>query len=53
MTLSASSGTKTIPHYISGQPTLGRSSRLGDVYDPATGKVAGQVPLASRAAGRA
>ena len=49
MTLSASSETKTIPHYISGKPTLGSSSRLGDVYNPATGKVAGQVPLASRA----
>jgi malonate-semialdehyde dehydrogenase (acetylating) / methylmalonate-semialdehyde dehydrogenase len=49
MTLSASSETKTIPHYIGGTPTLGSSSRRGDVYNPATGQVAGQVPLASRA----
>src|ERR1700758_2805938 len=49
MTLSASSETKTIPHYIGGKPTLGSSSRLGDVYNPATGKVAAKVPLASRA----
>src|SRR5271168_4569110 len=49
MTLSASSETKTVPHVIGGKPTLGSSSRLGNIYNPATGKVAAQVPLASRA----
>ena len=49
MTLSASSEIRSIPHYIGGAPSMGGGARLGDVYNPATGKVTGRVPLASRA----
>jgi malonate-semialdehyde dehydrogenase (acetylating) / methylmalonate-semialdehyde dehydrogenase len=49
MTVSASSEIKTVPHFVGGTPSLGASARRGDIYNPATGKVAAQVPLASRA----
>lgn len=34
-------------HYIDGKPVAGKSGRMGDVFNPATGDVTGQVPLAS------
>jgi malonate-semialdehyde dehydrogenase (acetylating)/methylmalonate-semialdehyde dehydrogenase len=49
MTMPAANESKAIPHVIGGKHTLGTSSRLGDVYNPATGKVVSHVPLASRA----
>src|SRR5688572_26339446 len=39
--------TTSIPHWIDGQPLHDESARAGDVYDPATGDVAGQVGFAS------
>ncbi|MAP12633.1 MAG: methylmalonate-semialdehyde dehydrogenase (CoA acylating), partial [Gammaproteobacteria bacterium] len=39
----------TIPHFIDGQRTDGTSNRFGDVFNPATGEVASQVPLATAA----
>jgi len=38
-----------IPHYVGGRLTGSDSSRLGPVYNPATGEVASQVALASAA----
>ena len=38
---------RRIQHFIDGQHTAGISGRVGDVYDPATGKVQAQVDLAS------
>ncbi len=43
-----------IPHYIDGQRVPSSGGRLGDVFNPATGRVSGQVPFADAAeAGRA
>ncbi len=39
----------TVGHIINGKPVPGTSGRHGSVYDPATGKVTGQVALASQA----
>ncbi len=39
----------TISHWIDGAPVARKSERLGDVFDPATGKVARKVALASPA----
>ncbi|WP_288481043.1 CoA-acylating methylmalonate-semialdehyde dehydrogenase [uncultured Deinococcus sp.] len=36
-------------HWLNGQPTPGRSGRSAPVYNPATGQVQAQVPLASAA----
>jgi malonate-semialdehyde dehydrogenase (acetylating) / methylmalonate-semialdehyde dehydrogenase len=36
-----------IDHWVDGKSFVGSSSRRSDVYDPATGKVTGQVALAS------
>ena len=36
-----------IPHFIGGKRVPGRSGRSAPVYNPATGEVTGQVPLAS------
>ncbi len=33
-------------HYIGGQAVTGRSERHGAVYNPATGEISAQVPLA-------
>ncbi len=41
--------TETLHHYIDGQRVAGESGRFGDVYNPATGEVAKQVPFASTA----
>ncbi|MFI9098924.1 CoA-acylating methylmalonate-semialdehyde dehydrogenase [Streptomyces fildesensis] len=39
--------TKNITHWIAGQAWTGTAERRGDVYDPATGAVTGQVDFAS------
>ncbi len=39
--------SKTLHHYLNGLATAGTSGRFGDVYNPATGEVEAQVPLAS------
>ncbi|UWE11903.1 CoA-acylating methylmalonate-semialdehyde dehydrogenase [Actinacidiphila bryophytorum] len=36
-----------ITHWIAGRPWAGTAERRGDVYDPATGQVGGQVDLAA------
>jgi malonate-semialdehyde dehydrogenase (acetylating)/methylmalonate-semialdehyde dehydrogenase len=41
--------SKHISHWIGGKPYHGESGRYGDVYDPATGQVTGQVDFASAA----
>lgn len=38
---------QTLSHYINGQTVEGKSGRFADVYHPATGEVAAQVPLAT------
>jgi len=40
---------KHITHWIGGKPWDGEAERHGDVYDPATGQVTGQVDFASPA----
>ncbi|MEM1138694.1 MAG: CoA-acylating methylmalonate-semialdehyde dehydrogenase [Pseudomonadota bacterium] len=39
----------TLSHFIGGEPWAGTSGRFGDVFNPATGEVQAQVPLASAA----
>jgi malonate-semialdehyde dehydrogenase (acetylating)/methylmalonate-semialdehyde dehydrogenase len=39
----------TIAHFIDGRRTTGRAARLGEVFDPNTGRVQAEVPLASAA----
>jgi malonate-semialdehyde dehydrogenase (acetylating)/methylmalonate-semialdehyde dehydrogenase len=41
--------SKRISHWIGGKPWDGEAGRHGDVYDPATGRVTGQVDFASPA----
>ncbi|MFP6729343.1 MAG: CoA-acylating methylmalonate-semialdehyde dehydrogenase [Alphaproteobacteria bacterium] len=41
--------TETLHHFINGERVAGESGRFGDVFNPATGEVAAQVPLASAA----
>ena len=36
-----------LTHFIAGKKFEGASGRFGDVYDPATGQVQKQVPLAT------
>jgi malonate-semialdehyde dehydrogenase (acetylating)/methylmalonate-semialdehyde dehydrogenase len=38
--------TRTLTHFIAGRHVDGKSGRFGDVYNPATGEVSAQVPLA-------
>lgn len=38
-----------LSHFIHGHQVAGSSGRFGDVFDPATGSVQAQVPLASKA----
>jgi len=38
---------KTINHWIDGSPTSGASTRVGPVFNPATGSQTAEVPLAS------
>lgn len=40
--------TKTLSHFINGNKTKGTSGSYTDVYNPSTGEVIAQVPLASR-----
>jgi len=40
--------TKTLSHFINGNKTKGTSGSYSDVYNPSTGEVIAQVPLASR-----
>ncbi|HLF43952.1 MAG TPA: aldehyde dehydrogenase family protein, partial [Acidimicrobiia bacterium] len=40
---------KTISHWIDGSPTAGASTRVGPIYNPATGSQTAEVPLASTA----
>jgi len=44
-----SAAPERLSHWIAGRPEPGESQRLGDVYDPATGRCIRQVPLASAA----
>lgn len=46
-------GPAMIPHWINGQRVLVAAGRHGQVFDPATGAVTGQVPLASAAEAQA
>lgn len=41
--------TTQIPHFIDGQRTAGQSTRTAEVFDPSTGAVQAQVPMAGRA----
>ena len=38
--------TTTLHHYVNGKKVTGESGRMGDVYNPATGEVTKQVPMA-------
>jgi malonate-semialdehyde dehydrogenase (acetylating) / methylmalonate-semialdehyde dehydrogenase len=40
---------KALHHYVNGKRVNGTSGRFGDVFNPATGEKASQVPLASKA----
>ena len=40
---------QTLTHYINGQRVPGTSGRMAEVFNPATGEVQAQVPLASKA----
>ncbi len=40
---------QTLKHYVNGKAVEGSSGNFGDVYDPSTGEVVSQVPLASAA----
>ena len=40
---------KHVTHWIGGKPTGGEAGRHGDIYDPATGQVSGQVDFAGPA----
>jgi malonate-semialdehyde dehydrogenase (acetylating)/methylmalonate-semialdehyde dehydrogenase len=41
-------GERTISHWIDGKPWAGVAERSGEVFDPATGRVAARVDFASR-----
>ena len=45
----AGSMTKQIVHWVDGKPFTGTGDRHGEVFDPATGQVTGQVAFASAA----
>ncbi|GAA1881687.1 CoA-acylating methylmalonate-semialdehyde dehydrogenase [Actinomadura bangladeshensis] len=40
--------TKRVTHWIGGKPFAGESARRGDLYEPASGRVAGTVDFAGR-----
>ncbi|WP_017627091.1 CoA-acylating methylmalonate-semialdehyde dehydrogenase [Nocardiopsis chromatogenes] len=40
--------SKHVTHWIGGRPAAGEARRRGDIYNPATGKVAGTVDFAGR-----
>lgn len=39
--------TNIIPHLINGQMVIGQSGRMGEIYNPATGDLVGQVAMAN------
>lgn len=39
--------TQSLHHYIGGQKKEAQNSRFGDIYDPGTGEISAQAPLAS------
>jgi malonate-semialdehyde dehydrogenase (acetylating) / methylmalonate-semialdehyde dehydrogenase len=39
--------TRKLTHFIAGRHVEGKSGRFGDIFNPATGEVSAQVPLAS------
>src|SRR5438045_1425115 len=41
--------SKHVTHFVDGKPWDGVAARRGDIYDPATGQVAGHVDFASTA----
>ena len=41
--------SKILHHYVNGQKVEGSSGRFGNIFNPATGEVSAQVPLASSA----
>ena len=41
--------TNIVSHFINGAPVDGTSGRLGDVHNPATGRIGAKVPLATAA----
>jgi len=43
------SSSHTLTHFIDGKHVAGESNRFGDVFNPATGEIASQVPFASTA----
>jgi len=45
----ASSALRQVPHWINGKAVPGTSGRSSNVFNPATGKIQAQVPLASKA----
>ena len=47
--LAPADGSANIHHFIGGQLKAGTSNRLGDVYNPATGKMSGRVVFGARA----
>jgi malonate-semialdehyde dehydrogenase (acetylating)/methylmalonate-semialdehyde dehydrogenase len=49
MSMESEGKDMVIGHLIAGKAVAGASGRLGDVFDPATGKVTKQVALADRA----
>ncbi len=40
--------TTQVTHFINGETSDGQSGRYGDIYNPATGEISGQVSLASK-----
>ena len=41
--------TKRLKNFINGQPTDSKTDRWGDVFNPASGTVASQVPMSTKA----
>jgi len=48
-TAASTSPVRTIPHWINGKAVPGVSGRTSNVFNPATGKIQAQVPLANKA----
>ena len=49
LNVSSSDVVRQMTHWIGGAEVAGTSGRVGDVYNPATGQVQAEVPLANRA----
>src|ERR1700761_2025449 len=41
--------TRQVSHFIDGQRTAGQSTRTGDIFNPSTGQVQANVPMAGKA----